>query len=71
GGVMAEVLNDTAFAVAPLSLEDALALIDRLKTQKLLNGFRGNPPLDRKVFAEILVRLGDLGQALDATIILD
>ncbi len=63
GGVMAEVLNDTAFAVAPLSLEDALGLIDRLKTQKLLNGFRGNPPLDRKVFAEILVRLGDLGQA--------
>jgi len=63
GGVMAEVLNDIAFAVAPLSLAEALALIERLKTRKLLNGFRGNPPLDKEAFAKILVRLGDLGQA--------
>ena len=63
GGVMAEALNDTAFAVAPLNIAEALALIDRLKTRKLLNGFRGNPPLDRAAFAEVLVRLGDLGMA--------
>ena len=63
GGVMAEVLNDTAFAVAPLSMAEALALIERLKTRKLLDGFRGNPPLDKNAFAEVLVRLGDLGQA--------
>ena len=63
GGVMAEVLNDTAFAVAPLSMAEALALIERLKTRKLLDGFRGNPPLDKAVFAEVLVRLGDLGHA--------
>jgi acetyltransferase len=63
GGVMAEALNDNAFAVAPLSMTEALALIERLKTRKLLNGFRGNPPLDRKVFAEVLVRLGELGRA--------
>ncbi|MCG6911069.1 MAG: acetate--CoA ligase family protein [Deltaproteobacteria bacterium] len=61
GGVMAEVLNDTAFAVAPLTVEDALALIGRLKNQKLLDGFRGNPALDKNAFARILVRLGDLG----------
>ena len=63
GGVMAEVLNDTAFGVAPLNMEDALALINRLKTRKLLNGFRGNPPLDKEAFADILVKLGDLGIA--------
>ncbi len=63
GGVMAEVLNDIAFAVAPLNMEDALALINRLKTRKLLNGFRGNPPLNKEAFADILVKLGDLGIA--------
>jgi acetyltransferase len=60
GGVMAEILEDVAFAVAPLSRADALALIDRLKTQPLLNGFRGSTPVDREALAEILVRLGDL-----------
>jgi acetyltransferase len=60
GGVMAGILEDVAFAVAPLSRADALALIDRLKTQPLLNGFRGSTPVDREALAEILVRLGDL-----------
>ena len=63
GGVMAEVLDDTAFAVAPLSMAEALSLIDRLKSRKLLNGFRGNPPLNREAFATVLVRLGELGRA--------
>ena len=63
GGVMAEVLNDTAFAVVPLSMAEALALIERLKTRKLFDGFRRTPPLDKKAFAGVLVRLGDLGRA--------
>jgi acyl-CoA synthetase (NDP forming) len=60
GGTMAEILDDVAFAVAPLSRADALALLDRLKTRPLLNGFRGSTPVDRKALAGILVRLGDL-----------
>ncbi|GBC61583.1 CoA-binding protein [Desulfonema ishimotonii] len=61
GGVMAEVLDDVVFAVAPLTHADALELIGRLKAQKLLNGFRGAPPADREMLARILVRLGRLG----------
>ncbi len=60
GGTMAEILDDAAFAVAPLDPAEALALIDRLKTQPLLNGFRGATPVDREALAAILVRLGDL-----------
>ena len=45
-----------------LNKSESLALIDRLKTRKLLNGFRGNPPLNKQVFAEVLVRLGELGR---------
>ncbi|WP_373501666.1 acetate--CoA ligase family protein [Desulfococcus sp.] len=61
GGVMTEVLNDRAFALAPLSHEEALGLIGRLKSQRLLDGFRGAPALDRNALADALVRLGALG----------
>ncbi len=61
GGVMAEILNDSVFAVAPLSHIEALELIERLQNKKLLNGFRGSPALDKDAFADILVKLGCLG----------
>jgi acetyltransferase len=60
GGTLAEILGDAAFAVAPLSREDALALVGRLKTRQLLDGFRGAPPVDREALADTLVRLGRL-----------
>ncbi len=61
GGVMAEILNDSVFAIAPLTHIQAMELIERLKNQKLINGFRGEQALDRYAFADILVRLGMLG----------
>ena len=54
-------MADSVFAPAPLSHAEALELIGRLKTQKLLNGFRGFPAVDRDALADILVRLGQLG----------
>lgn len=63
GGVMAEILNDAVFAAAPLTESDALNLIGRLRNQKLLNGFRGAPPVDRQALAGILMVVGDLGAA--------
>jgi acetyltransferase len=65
GGVLAEALKDTAFGMAPLTKADALALIGRLRSRVLLDGFRGAPPVDREALAEILVRLGHLGAAAE------
>ncbi len=61
GGILAELLGDTVFAAAPITHSDALALIARLKNQKLLNGFRGATALDRSVLADVLVRIGTFG----------
>ncbi len=61
GGVFAEVLEDVAFAVAPLSEAEALALLGRLKSHAVLDGFRGALPADKQALARILVALGDLG----------
>jgi acetyltransferase len=63
GGVMAEILDDVVFGVAPLSHTDALALMGRLKHQKLLDGFRGAKGVDRDALAEILSALGQLAMA--------
>ena len=61
GGIMAEILSDAVFAPAPLTIEDALALISRLRGQKIFDGFRGEPPVNREELASILVALGDVG----------
>jgi acetyltransferase len=65
GGVFAEALEDSAFAVAPLDRTEALALIGRLRGWKILNGLRGAPPLDREALADILVALSRAGAAFD------
>jgi acetyltransferase len=61
GGIMAEILSDAVFAPAPLTVEDALALIGRLRGRKIFDGFRGEPPANREELAGTLVALGDIG----------
>lgn len=61
GGIFTEALKDVTFRVAPLSMEDALEMIDEIKTNKLLGEFRGSPAVDRKALAKALVGVGDLG----------
>ncbi len=61
GGIMAEVFNDSVFGVAPVTHFQAIEIMERLKNQKLMDGFRGADALDRDAFAEILVKLGRLG----------
>lgn len=61
GGIMAEILSDAVFAPAPLSIESALGLIKRLRGQKIFDGFRGEPPVNKEILAEIIVQLGAIG----------
>jgi len=63
GGIMAEVTQDAVFAMAPLSLQEALDLIDRIRGRKLLDGFRGSPPVNRDELARIITALGNVGLA--------
>jgi acetate---CoA ligase (ADP-forming) len=46
GGVYAEVLRDTAVALAPVSEADACAMLGGLRCAPLLRGARGRSPLD-------------------------
>jgi acetyltransferase len=61
GGVMAELFEDAVFAVAPLTHREALRLMSRIRGQKMLDGFRGAPPVRRDEIARILITLGEIG----------
>ena len=63
GGVTAELFDDAVFAVAPLTRRDALELMTRIRGQKMLDGFRGSPPVDREEISRILIALGEIGLA--------
>ncbi|MFW3146323.1 MAG: acetate--CoA ligase family protein [Thermoplasmatota archaeon] len=60
GGVLVEALEDVQFRVAPLTRDDAFDMIDSIKGRKLLEGFRGAPPVSREELASILRSLGEL-----------
>ncbi len=66
GGILTEAVKDVTFRVAPLTKEDALEMIDEIKTKKLLGEFRGSPAVDREALAKALIGIGDLGIMCDA-----
>ena len=57
GGIFIEILKDTAIEMAPLTRDDALAMIHRIKAAPMLLGARGRPAGDVEALAEFLVRL--------------
>lgn len=64
GGVLVELLADSAVALAPLDATEAEAMLGRLKAARLLEGLRGRPALDRKALAETLVAFSNFVAAL-------
>jgi len=66
GGIFTEALKDVSFRVAPLTKEDALEMIDEIKTKKLLGEFRGSPAVDRNALAKALIGVGELGVKYDS-----
>ena len=61
GGVFTEALADVSFRIAPLSDTQADALIDNLKSSKLLGDFRGEKAADRAQLRRVLLGLSRLG----------
>jgi acetyltransferase len=57
GGIFVEVLKDVVLLPVPLSQEDALAALRRLKGAAILNGVRGQKPADVDALAALMVRL--------------
>jgi acetyl coenzyme A synthetase (ADP forming)-like protein len=71
GGVFAELIGEAGFRIAPLTDQDAEELVRDGKTGKLVGGFRGKPAADADALADLLHRLGRLGEDNQAVVELD
>lgn len=60
GGIYVEVLKDVVFGIAPLSDRESREMISTIKTARLLDGVRGEPPSDKAKLAECIERVSQL-----------
>ncbi len=60
GGIFIEVLKDVQAGLAPIDTDEALRMINSLKGRKILEGVRGQEPIDKNKFAEIISRVSAL-----------
>ncbi|MFZ8908219.1 MAG: 4-hydroxybutyrate--CoA ligase [Nitrosopumilaceae archaeon] len=60
GGIYVEVLKDVTFKLAPVTTKEADDMISEIKTQKLLQGVRGEKPSDIAKLSECIQRLSQL-----------
>ena len=64
GGIMVELLDDTAVRLAPVGGETAREMLASLKGHALLTGFRGKPGVDIDALIDTICRLSELAHDL-------
>ena len=61
GGLMTEILNDTVFRVAPLDADEALEMMQEIRSKAILGPFRGQAAADLSTLGRSLIALGQIG----------
>jgi len=64
GGIYVETLRDVVFRVPPLTDLDAQEMMLQIRGFRLLEGVRGEPPIDLQALAEVLQRFSQMVQEL-------
>jgi acetate---CoA ligase (ADP-forming) subunit beta len=59
GGILVEVLKDVSFRLVPLTRRDAAEMVREIKGYALLNGYRGQEPVDIPSLEELLLKVSD------------
>ncbi|OSJ26566.1 CoA-binding domain-containing protein [Bradyrhizobium japonicum] len=57
GGILVEALADVAMRLAPIPPSEALGMLGELRGRRLLDGYRGSPPIDQNALAELISRV--------------
>lgn len=55
GGILVEMMQDSASLLMPISREQVLHALGQLKCAPLFNGFRGAPPADLNAAADVIL----------------
>ncbi len=68
GGIMVELIADTAVRLAPVGEQTARTMLASLKGYPLLKGFRGKPGVDVDRLVDTICRLSELAHDLQDVI---
>jgi acetate---CoA ligase (ADP-forming) len=60
GGTLVEVVKDVSFRLAPMWRISAERMIREIRSYKVFEGFRGNPPRDTDAIVDTLLRLSEM-----------
>jgi acyl-CoA synthetase (NDP forming) len=60
GGIFVEVMKDVSLRIAPISMIEAMEMIEDTKGARILKGIRGGMPADIKALCETLVKAGQM-----------
>jgi len=60
GGVAVEIIADRAMGLPPLNMNLAAEVISRTRVSRLMEGYRGRPPINRQAVELTLVQLSQL-----------
>jgi acetyl coenzyme A synthetase (ADP forming)-like protein len=71
GGIYVETLRDVTFRVAPLARQEAEEMIVQVRAHALLDGVRGQPPMDKSAIVDALLRISQLVQEFPEIIEMD
>jgi acetyl coenzyme A synthetase (ADP forming)-like protein len=71
GGIYVETLRDVTFSVAPLSRQEAEEMLEQVRAHALLDGVRGQPPMDKTAIVDVLLRISQLVQDFPEIIEMD
>jgi acetyltransferase len=62
GGIYVETLRDVSFRVAPFSEQEAEEMLSQIRAHALLDGVRGQSPMDKVAIVDTLLRISQLVQ---------
>lgn len=60
GGILVEVLKDVAFRVLPITRTSAKGMLSDIKSAPILNGVRGEQPVDKKAIVDLLLVVSEI-----------
>ena len=60
GGILVEAIKDFVVWPAPLTMEEAREMIEKIRGYRILTAFRGRPPADLEALAQVICQVGQL-----------
>jgi acetyl-CoA synthetase len=69
GGILVEMMKDSAALLLPTTRERVLGALGRLKCVPLLHGFRGAPPADLNAATEVILAIASIVEKAPACIV--